>query len=294
MDAMQVQVPRAWEQLALDRLRGTLMVIGGTDVGKSTFARYVYRRLCAQGRRVAYLDGDPGQSTLGPPATMTLALDTGREASFPPAGRVWRWFVGAVSPRGHMLPLVVGAARLAQAAYGAGADGVVYDTTGLINPQHGGIALKLAKMDLLHPAAVFAIQRAYELESFLVALRRSRRVRVIDLRPCPAVQRRDVPTRQEHRAAQFARYFAGARSLAVNWERLAVLPSLRFAVDRLLALEDTQGFTRGLGIVQGHDARKRQVVLYTPLASLDRVDVLRMGDVLVDPQTFQDQRFVHM
>jgi polynucleotide 5'-hydroxyl-kinase GRC3/NOL9 len=242
---------------------------------------------------VAYLDGDPGQSTLGPPTTMTLALGTDG-ASFPPAGQAWRWFVGAVSPRGHMLPLLAGAARLIQAAYDAGTEVVVYDTTGMINPEHGGMALKLAKVDLLRPAAVFAIQRGYEIESLLVALRRSRRVRVIDLRSCPAVQRRDVPARQKHRAAQFARYFAGARSLTVDWGQLAVLPSFHFAVDRLLALEDVDGFALGLGIVKAFAPGKREAVLYTPLPSLDGVDALRIGDVLVDPRTFQDRRWVHL
>jgi hypothetical protein len=49
----------------LAHLRGTLMVIGAPDTGKSTFAQYLYRRLCAESRCVAYLDGDPGQEMGG-------------------------------------------------------------------------------------------------------------------------------------------------------------------------------------------------------------------------------------
>lgn len=71
----RLDIPPTWEKINLREARGTLMVIGATDTGKSTFARYLYRQLGADpGRRVAFLDGDPGQSSLGPPATMTLAL----------------------------------------------------------------------------------------------------------------------------------------------------------------------------------------------------------------------------
>lgn len=302
----RIEVPRAWEQLDVDSLRGCVLVIGGPDVGKTTFARYLYRRLRANGQRAAYLDGDPGQSTMGPPTTMTLGLgDVGNEP-FSPLGQSWRRFVGSVSPRGHMLPLVVGAWRLVLAARQAGARTVVYDTSGLVDPGQGGLALKLAKVNLLRPTAVFAIQRGRELESLLVPLRRSQRVRVIDLRPAPAAQRRDVLTRRQHRAAQFARYFGqgggtavneripsqggpAAHELTVDWGRLAVFASPRFGLNGLLALEDAEGFALGLGIVLAHDVTTRRVRLCTPLASLEGVDALHLGDVAVDPRTFEDR-----
>lgn len=285
-----LEVPRAWEQLSLDRLRGTLMVIGDTDVGKSTLACYLYRRLCEVGRRAAFLDGDPGQSALGPPTTMTAALGAPGDPAFPPRGQARRWFVGSVSPSGHLTSVVVGAARLVRAVCGAGAEVVVYDTCGLVSPANGGIVLKLAKIDLLCPSAVFALERHAELEGLLSSLRRSRRARVIDLQPSPAVQPRDVATRQAHRAAQFARYFADARPLPVEYARLAVLPPARFSPHGLVALEDASGFALGLGIVLDHDPDGQTMTLLTPLESLEGVDALHPGDVMVDPTTFRDQR----
>jgi polynucleotide 5'-kinase involved in rRNA processing len=192
-----------------------------------------------------------------------------------------------------MLPLLVGAWHLVRAAQQVGAQTVVYDTSGLVDPGQGGLALKLAKIDLLRPTAVFAIQRGRELESLLVPLRRSRRVRVVDLCQAPTARRRDVLTRRAHRAAQFARYFApggeAAGELTVDWGRLAVFAAPRFGLNGLLALENAQGFALGLGIVRQHDARARQVRLYTPLASLEGVEALHLGDVAVDPLTFEDR-----
>jgi polynucleotide 5'-hydroxyl-kinase GRC3/NOL9 len=285
----EIHVPHEWEQLKLARLHGLLLVIGATDIGKSTFARYLYHRLCIDSRRVAYLDGDPGQSTLGPPATMTLTLNQPGQVIFPPQGQTWRSFVGAVSPRGHMLPLLVGASRLAVSARAAGADTIIYDTTGLIDPAQGGTALKLAKINLLQPDAVLAIQRGRELESLLVPLRRSRRVRVVDLPPSPARQVRDTPARQAYRAAQFAGYFTQARSRTIDWQRLAVFPAPHFSLNQLIALENAAGFALGLGIVQQHDVKASQVMLYTPLNSLAEVDALNLGDIAVEPGTYRDQ-----
>ena len=188
--------------------------------------------------------------------------------------------------------MLVNGSRLVQAAQGVGAEMVVYDTTGLVDPAQGGTALKLAKIDLLRPTVVFAIQRGQELESLLLPLRRSRRVRVVDLQPSPARQVRDRPARQDRRASQFAKYFVSARSLVVDWSRLAVLPSPRFILNRLVALEDANGFTLGLGVVKQVEGKARQVTLETPLDSLDKVDTLRLGDLVLEPHTFRDQRLL--
>lgn len=279
----RLDIPPSWEQIDYPGLRGTLLVVGAPDVGKTTFAQFLYRRLHAVlGSSIAYLDGDPGQSSLGPPTTMTLAFNLTGHAS------LWRYFVGALSPRGHMLPTLVGAARLIRLAGEEGARAVVYDTSGLIAPDQGGLALKSAKIDLLQPPVVFAIQREEELEPLLVPLRRSGRSRVVSLRPSPAVRRRDTPERRSHRTNQFADYFAGAHTLLVDWRKLAVFPFPRFSLHRLVALENRDGFTLALGIVVNIERNQRQVKLKTPLPSLDRVNAIRLGDVLIDPHTYQD------
>jgi polynucleotide 5'-hydroxyl-kinase GRC3/NOL9 len=295
---MQLDIPSDWEEILAAPLRGTIMITGAPDTGKSTLARYLHERLGAAGRRVACLDGDPGQTSLGPPATMTLV--TGGGPDDPPSGRRWRRFVGAVSPRGHMLPMLVGAAALAAAARHDGADVLIYDTSGLVDPAQGGTALKLAKIDLLRPATVIAIQREDELEPLLEALRRCRWLHLAELRPSPAVEPRDPAARRARRAERFAAYFRGARSVVLRWDRLAVWPNSAdaahsqsapvFTFRQLVALEDAGGFVLGLGIVQATDARTREVTLLTPLASPTEIEALRLGDLTVDARTYQDQK----
>lgn len=62
-----LDIPDAWSRLPLPDLTGVLLVVGGADSGKSTFGRYLYEQQRRLGRSVAFIDGDPGQSALGPP-----------------------------------------------------------------------------------------------------------------------------------------------------------------------------------------------------------------------------------
>jgi polynucleotide 5'-kinase involved in rRNA processing len=109
--------------------------------------------------------------------------------------------------------MVVSAARLAQAAREAGTDVLIYDTSGFVGAADGGAHLKLAKIELLQPSVVFAIQRDQELESVLTPLRHSRRPRLVELRPSPAAQRRDARLSGTSRSAICTLFQLGCRWL---------------------------------------------------------------------------------
>lgn len=284
-----LDLPDDWRDLPLDGLQGTLMILGAPDAGKSTFARYLFEQLQAHSRRVGFLDGDPGQSALGPPTTLTLSLSIGGDSPFPPTGPTWRRFIGSTSPAGHMLPVVAGAARLAEAAYTAGAEAIVYDTSGLVDPAQGGYALKMAKIDLLQPAHVFVLEQECELESLVRPLKRSQRVPVTRLQTSQRARRRSQAERQRYRAQQFETYFSGAEKLDVDWRSKAVIPAARFEPGRLLAFEDRQGFAIELGLVEEMDPRTKCITVKTPLRSMDEVARIHIGDLVLSKATYQDR-----
>jgi len=93
---------------------GQVMLIGGLDTGKTTLGRALARAALDAGRTVAYLDADVGQKSVGPPTTVTLRLLGTREDL--ELERMARHdamaFVGATSPQGQLLPLVVGSALM--------------------------------------------------------------------------------------------------------------------------------------------------------------------------------------
>jgi len=285
---VEFSVPPAWRRLDLAGLQGTLMILGDTDAGKTTFARYLFVELSRLGRRVAYLDGDVGQNTLGLPATMTVALgEQDGMPSFPPVGPRAVFFVGAVSPRGHMLPVIVGAHKLQTWAGCQGAEVIVMDTTGMIDPTVGGGALKQWKIELLQPTALFALARGAELEHILWPLRRRKDLRLHELSVVRDVREKPREVRVAHRAERFRRYFADAGLLSVPLNRLPVVGLGGTARGRLLAFQDEFGFVLGMGVVQDLDPGQRALSVRTPLSGLDGVASLRMGELRLDPTSGQ-------
>lgn len=283
-----IDIPKPWKNLSLDQLKGIVMIVGGSNSGKTTFTRYVYTEMLKSGREIAYLDGDPGQSTLGPPTTMTIGYVSPRDAIIDKRYK-WRKFVGSISPKGHMLQTLVGAKRLVEVVESNGVKNIVYDTTGLIDPQQGGLALKIAKIDLLCPKTIIAFQRDNELSQLLYPLRRMKHINVVVLEPSNQIIVRDKLARQEHRRRKYQEYFENAQEVDLNWTNITVLPAPRFAINRLIALQNRLGFVDALGIITAISRDKNVIRLKSPKYSPENLSSLHLGDILVNPLTYEDR-----
>lgn len=280
--------PSAWSEVDPTQWGGVVPILGGADTGKSTAVRHFYDRLRASNRSVAVIDGDPGQSTLGPPTTLTAVPPAGT-SSFPPKGPPRHWFVGAPSPRGHMLEMVVGARRLLDVVQGSGPDVVLYDTTGFIEVRRGGRALKLALIDVLRPSTVVGLQRTDELEPLLTPLRQRSALQVVDLPVPSAVTRRSAEQRRDHRSRRFATYFDDADRQTLYWPDFAVRPNLDFSINELVALTTTDGFVEALARVDVIDRSAYTLEVETPAISPTALKEIRRGDVCLDPTTYEDR-----
>jgi polynucleotide 5'-hydroxyl-kinase GRC3/NOL9 len=273
-----IVVPPRWKHLAAEDLCGTVVVIGAPDTGKSTLAAYLYQELHRKGHRAAYLDADVGQSTLGLPTTLNLALahEPGNPC-FPPQGARAVYFVGAVTPRGHMLPMVTGTHRLQQKAMALGAEVIVVDTTGLVDSCQGGKALKQWKIELLQAGTVIGLQRGRELEPILWPLRRDSRVRCVELAISPCVRARSREERIARRQERLSRYFCGAKPRELVLGRTAVYDLERLAVGAILAFQDKEGLALGLGVVEEIHQSEGGIKVRTHVANLEDVMSIRFG-----------------
>lgn len=235
---------------------GVVVLLGGLDSGKSTLSRQILRAGIEAGRSVAYLDTDLGQKTVGPPTCVTLRLPRSVEdlelssLARPDA----LYFVGATSPQGQLLPLVVGAATLLSKATEQGADLVVVDTSGLVSGVYGQL-LKYHKLELLQPDLVIGLQRGEELAPILGVVERFLPAEVVALPVHPETHPTSVDERARHREEAFAAYFAGPLQ---RWRVkptvfLPALPALfeQSELDRLLVgLSDGAGNYLGLGYLE--------------------------------------------
>jgi polynucleotide 5'-hydroxyl-kinase GRC3/NOL9 len=281
-----IPIPQEWQRLDPASLKGTVIVIGKSDTGKTTLARYLFHQLCCHHGKVGLLDCDVGQSTLGLPTTMTLALSaTAEEPNSPPRWEAFSYFIGSTSPRGHMLPTVVGAHKLQVKAQKMGAETIVVDTTGLVDRAAGGGALKHWKIELLQPSALVSLARGPELEHILWPWRRDRRIRVHELRVSKYVKKRDRETRIRYREERFRDYFRKAGTLRVPIRSTVVFGIEEMGRGCVLAFQNEGGFALALGVAQEYERSSQTLAVRTPLTSMEGVGSIRFGTLTLDPST---------
>ncbi|MGH2748222.1 MAG: Clp1/GlmU family protein [Actinomycetota bacterium] len=264
---------------------GTVLLLGGIDTGKTTFAIELLRRAAQSGIPAAFVDADIGQPTVGPPTTIGLKLcaeineltaETMREADL-------LSFVGSISPRGHLLPLVTGTSRLTSEAKSAGCRLIVVDTTGYVSGIYGQM-LKFHKMNLINPEFVIAFERGGELEPVVGLASRFTPAEVLEVGVSPQVVPRTVDERTAFREQKFAAYFAAGVS---RWrvKPTVFMPTLPPEFDLALldsmvvGMEDGKGACVGIGVLE-YDASEDMLRMVSPVS--EGVRGLRLGSLRID------------
>jgi polynucleotide 5'-hydroxyl-kinase GRC3/NOL9 len=287
IDHSEIDVPEAWRSLEVASWQEPVLIVGASNTGKSTFARYAYHRLLEAHDRVAFLDTDVGQNSYRLPTTLVAARnEKPGNTTFPPRGGRRVWFVGSNAPPGHLLRVVLGITRLTQ---NREAEALVVDTSGFISPNYGGANLKWTLVEILRPCTVVAFQREDELQPLLLPLHPLPGVRVVELPVPGAVRERRKEERRAYRARCYRDYFEDAGSISLNYHGVAVFPRRRFRRERLVALEGRDGFVLALALIEGADADV--IRLRTPLAPSQKEEVaaLQLGDLRIDLGSYQDE-----
>lgn len=269
---------RGWTQVLAFLDRGTILVLGAPGSGKTTLARWFLGQLDRGLDRVALVDCDPGQTAVGVPGCMGLAMTGPWEA---PAAL---WFVGSKSPAGRLLPAVVGAAMLAARARERGAQAVLVDSSGLVE----GTAGRLLKVHLAHATGVdqvVALERQHELAPLLSLLSGEGR-KVDRVQVSKVARERTAAQRRRHREDRFAAHFQGATTRMFSPRRLftsdwRVAPRHDLPEGRVVGLLDGEGFCLGLGIIE--EVHADRVAVLTPVKDVPVVRI-QAADFRIDPE----------
>jgi polynucleotide 5'-kinase involved in rRNA processing len=267
---------------------GVVFLLGGMDTGKTTFGIELLRRAVAADIPAAVVDADIQQSTVGPPTTVGMKVVTGMPdislATIRTADALG--FVGALTPREHLLPLVASAAKLVNQARAEGARLIVVDTTGSISGIYGQL-LKFHKMDAVAPDFVVAFERGGELEPVIGIAQRFTPAEVIELEaPSEFETGRSAEERVAFRESQFAGYFSAGTS---RWrvKPTVFMPTLppEFDLIRLdglvVGMEDGKGSCVGIGVLE-YDSTEDILRMVSPVT--EGVRGLRLGSVKIDTQ----------
>ena len=210
-----------WERAAEAVLErpGVVVLLGASDSGKTTLGRMLTEGWRAAGKTVGLVDADIGQSSLGPPTTIGLAILSPDLPITPSPRPQVLHFVGSTSPPGHFLPHILGTLDLVRRATAEGAEIGLVDTTGLILGSVA-VSLKWHKLKALQPRHVLALQREEELEPILHLVEGQRSLEVHRLPVSSRVVRRSHAARRAFREERFREYFVSASGHDLDWKKL--------------------------------------------------------------------------
>lgn len=219
---MALKLPNEWKA-HIDEIissAGVTIVVGGIDTGKTSFCALLVNLGLEAGIPTAVVDGDMGQSEIGPPTTVGLGLVDSPIQSVGELKPHSLYFIGYTSPVGHLLATATGVKKLAERAQSLGRRLVIVDTTGLVRGAVGR-KLKTHKIELLSPRHIVAIQRIGEAEHFLRLFDTWEDCTIHRLNPAPGIRPKSPDFRKRHRAVLLRDYFQNGREHQLPLDKLA-------------------------------------------------------------------------
>jgi len=292
---MEIIAPEEW-YTALDILekeKGIAILLGATDTGKSTLAKFLIFNLCQRGVKVALVDADIGQSFLGPPATIGFSVfksDPVWEVVLSPPEI---FFVGSTTPEGHFQIHLKGVKRMVDKTVSSGAEVILVDTTGFILGE-AGKELKRRKIDLLSPKFLIALQKDSEIEPLLELYQGNSPYEILRLSLSDQVKPRTMEGRRVYRINKFQDYFKHSVIQELTIENIQIegevldpngdiLPTdWALKINGLLiGLKDSQDETLALGVIRNYFGEKKLLRVFTPLQDIQKVKTIQLSSLKV-------------
>lgn len=188
-----------------------VMIIGGTDSGKTTTMVFFANELLSLGFRIAVIDSDIGQKGILPPATITLGFPDRLFSSPDEITPYKHYFIGSITPNQFFGEMITGVRVLVDEALKK-ADVILIDTTGFVHDS--GVDLKRMKIEAIKPDIILALERENELEPVLKPF--ENKIRIFKLKVSENIRKHSREERREIRRKKWRTYFKNSKSYLLN------------------------------------------------------------------------------
>jgi polynucleotide 5'-hydroxyl-kinase GRC3/NOL9 len=272
-------IPQSWIESfdvlrALQKKPVIAMVLGKVDSGKTSFCTYLINRLISEKQKVAILDGDLGQSDIGPPCTVAYAFVTKPVTDLFRLKAENAFFVGATSPSEAVNKTIKGITLIKAEILDKAPDFIIVNTDGWVEGEEA-VKCKSRLAEELNPDVIFCIQQRDELAPLHVALEKFRKTTVDS--PLTAKQR-SREKRRNLRELGYIKYLTDTKVKSLPLKQLIIeeqnVVPIRQAEEEglLLGLYDSQRKFLGIGILREVDyVRKTLKVLTSVSAKPSRI-----------------------
>lgn len=280
-------IPQSWIEAAdalasLQKKPVIAMVVGKADSGKTSFCTYLINKLINEKQKVAVLDGDLGQSDIGPPCTVAYACVTKSVTDLFTLKTENAFFVGFTSPSEAVDKTIKGIALLKQEILNKTTDFVIVNTDGWVESEEA-VAYKSRLAEELNPDIIFCIQQNDELSPLLVALAKFRKSTV----EFPlAIRQRSREKRRDLRELGYIKYLANAKMQTWLLKLIAIegqsgaQARQTWEEGLLLGLYDAQRKFLGIGVLRKVDYVRNALKIFTSVST--RPASIAFGKVRLD------------
>ncbi len=191
------------------------LVLGAVDSGKTSFCTYLTNKVLGGKRKVAVLDGDVGQSDIGPPSTVAYSFVTRPITDLFSLRAKNALFVGETSPSKATDKVIEALSSLKKEILDSNAESVVINTDGWFEGECA-VNYKIQLVEKLNPNIIFFIQQKDAPTLLISALERFKKVIV---ESPSAIRQRDIEKRRNLRELGYTKYLRNPKvqSLSLNW-----------------------------------------------------------------------------
>ena len=216
-------IPYSWRESAeeLSNLQikpTTVLVLGTVDSGKSSFCTYLINRVISEKRKVVVLDGDLGQSDIGPPSTVAYTT-----VSRPITDLFYQQaknacFLGETSPSNVTDEMIRILPLLKKEIIAREPELLVINTDGWTEGQCAE-DYKVKLVEELNPDLIFFVQQKDELTPIFNRLEKFRKIPV---ESPSAIRQRDRDKRKSLRELGYKKYLRNPKiqSLSLSWVKI--------------------------------------------------------------------------
>lgn len=216
-------IPQSWskaceELLTLPSRPVTAMFLGAADSGKTSFCTYLINKLLKKGCKITILDGDLGQSDIGPPCTIAYASVSKPVTDLFNLEVKDAFFVGVTSPSKAVEKVLEGLTFLKEEILGNNPDFIIVNTDGWVEGEDA-VKYKNQIVEKINPDIIFCIQQDNRLTPILATLK-NYKISIIDS-PL-TIKQRSREKRKSLRELGYIKYLKNARvrSIPLNWLKI--------------------------------------------------------------------------
>ena len=218
-------IPQSWNKpleiiLSSQKKPLIILILGKNDSGKSSYCTYLINKLVNGKCRVAVLDGDLGQSDIGPSGTVGYALASKPLTELYDLKLEDAFFVGVTSSIKAIARTIEGLTEMKAQILERPIDFLVVNTDGLVT---GDIAVKykIALIKELIPDLIVGLPQADELEMLVSNIEE---MPVILVDPSSSLSQRSHEQRKSLREMTYIRYLKDAKMQNYPLSQLTVEP----------------------------------------------------------------------